>query len=210
MRYEVAGSDSYPDIHFGATMSGFGQFGRAPGDLVRWHRRLPALRRLIAWILGIERLNNIEYSLSLLIRFAMCALCPSAVEVVEVNIGERTQSMRLLAGVVMNFPFSPLPFDPEVHIQDTMLSLNFIPYSGRLASFLLLFSPRHFVRKGLQIRIGNSDRVKVSLVNKENVEFFIDEDPLVLHSSTLIQIAGTLAFVPGQHYRWPREEGDSL
>jgi len=207
MRCEVDKPDSHPDIHYAATMSGFGQFGRSPGDLARWHHRLPVLHRLTAWLLGIERLNNIEYGLSLLIRFAWCALWPNAVEVVEVRIGERIQSMPLLAGVVMNFPFKPLPFEPEGSVEDAALSLNFISYPGRWASLFLVFSPHRVARNALQIRIADSDRVEVRLANREAVEFFLDEDPLVFHSSVLIQVAGTLAFVPGQDYHWPQERG---
>ncbi len=207
MRCEVDNIDSLPDIHYAATMVGFGQFGRSPGDLVRWHHRLPVLRRLMARLLGIERLNNIEYTLSLLIRFAWCALRPSAVEVVEIRMGERVQSMPLLAGVVMNFPFKPLPFEPRLRIEDAALSLNFISYPGRWASLFLLFSPQHVVRNALQMRITDSDCVDVRLANREGVEFFLDEDPLVFHGSVRIRVAGTLAFVPGHDYCWPQKKG---
>jgi hypothetical protein len=206
IRCEVDNADSCPDIRYGATMIGFGQFGRSPGDLVRWHRRLPLPRRLTARFLGIERLNNIEYGLSLLIRFAWCALRPNAVEVVEVRTEERIQSMPLLAGVVMNFPFKPLPFEPGIHVEDAALSLNFISYPGRWASLFLLFSPHRVARNALQIRITESNCVEIRS-NQGAVEFFIDEDPVVFHSRALIQVAGTLAFVPGQNYQWPHERG---
>jgi len=207
IRCEVDKTGSRPDIHYAATMSGFGQFGRSPGDLARWHHRLPLLRRLAAWLFGVERLNNIEYSLSLLIRFVWCALWPKAVEVVTVRMGERVQSMPLLAGVVMNFPFKPLPFELEVRAEDAALSLNFISYPGRWASLFLLFSPRRLASNALQIRIADSDCVEVCLLNRDGVEFFLDEDPLVFNSRVLIQVAGTLAFVPGQDYQWPQERG---
>ena len=210
MRCEVDNTDSSPDIHYAATMVGFGQFGRSPGDLVRWQHRLPVLRRLMAWLLGIERLNNIEYGLSLLIRFAWCALRPNAVEVVEVRMGECIQLMPLLAGVVMNFPFKPLPFEPEVSVEDTALSLNFISYPGRWASLFLLFSPHRAVRNALQMRITDSNCVEIRWANRDTVEFFLDEDPLFSHSRVLIQVAGTLAFVPGQDYQWPPERGGYL
>jgi len=207
IRCEVDKTDSRPDIHYAATMSGFGQFGRSPGDLARWHHRLPLLRRLAAWLFGVERLNNIEYGLSLLIRFAWCTLRPNAVEVVTVRMGEHIQSMPLLAGVVMNFPFKPLPFEPEVRVEDAALSLNFISYPQRWAPLFLLFSRRRLARNALQLRIADSDHVEVRLANRDGVEFFLDEDSLVFHSSVLIQVAGTLAFVPGQDYQWPQERG---
>ena len=206
IRCEVDKIDSPTDIHYGVTMIGLGQFGRSPGDLMRWHHRLPLLRRLMARLLGIERLNNMEYGLSLLIRFAWCALQPNAVEVIEVHMGEHIQSMPLLAGVVMNFPFKPLPFEPGMRIEDAALSLNFVSYPGRWASFFLLFSPRRVVRNALQTRITESDCVEIRS-NQGAVEFFIDEDPVVFHRSVRIRVAGTLAFIPGQNYRWPQEKG---
>jgi len=206
MRCEVNNTDSFPDIHYAATMIGFGQFGRSPGDLARWHHRLPVLRRLMAWLLGIERLNNMEYGLSFLVRSSWCALRPNAVEVVEVRMAECVQLMPLLAGVVMNFPFKPLPFEPGVHVEDAALSLNFISYPGRWASLSLMFLPHRVVRNALQMRITESNCVEIRS-NQGAVEFFLDEDPLVFHSSVLIQVAGTLAFVPGQDYRWPQEKG---
>lgn len=208
IRCEVDKTDSRPDIHYGATMIGFGQFGRSPGDLTRWHNRLPLLHRLTARLFGIERLNNIEYGLSLLIRFAWCTLRPNAVEVVEVRMGERIQSMPLLAGVVMNFPFKPMPFQPGVRVEDAALSLNFISYPQRWASLFLLFSCRRLAKNALKIRIADSERVEVYLANRDGVEFFLDEDPLVFHSRVLIQVAGTLAFIPGQDYQWPQGKGD--
>jgi hypothetical protein len=200
MRCEADNKDSIPDIHYATTMIGFGQFGRSPGDLARWHHRLPVPRRMMAWLLGIERLNNMEYSLSLLIRFAWCALRPNAVEAVEVRMGKHIQSMPLLAGVVMNFPFKPLPFETGIRIGDAALSLNFISYPGRWASFFLLFSPRRVVRNALQTRITESDCVEI-WSNRDAVEFFIDEDPVVFQGSVRIRIAGTLAFIPGQDYQ---------
>jgi len=205
MRCEVGKKDSRPEIFYGATMAGFGQFGRSAGDLARWHRRLPILRKVTARLLSIERLTNVEYGLSLLTRFAWCAVRPNAAEMVEIRTAERAESMRLLAGVVMNFPIEGLPFELGVHVEDAALSLNFLPYPGRWASFLLLFSPRRLARKALQARIADSERVEICLLNRDAVEFFLDEDPMVFHGRVLIQVAGTLAFIPGPDYRWPQE-----
>ena len=122
-------------------------------------------------------------------------------------MADRIQLMPLLAGVVMNFPFKPLPFEPGVHVEDTALSLNFISYPGRWASLTLMLLPHRSVRSALQMRITEPNCVEIRS-NQDAVEFFIDEDPVVFHSSVLIQVAGTLAFVPGQDYRRPQEQGD--
>ena len=207
MRCEVEKKDSSPETYYGATLAGFGQFGRSPGDLEHWHHRLPTLRNMAARLLGIEKLANLEYGLSLLVRFAWCALRPSAIEAVEVLKGEQTESIRLLAGAVMNFPLKALPLEPGVRVEDAALSLNFIPYPGRWASLFLVLSPRHLARKVVKIQISHSDRVDIRLSNRDAVEFFLDEDPMVFYGRVSIQVAGILAFVPGPYYQWPREKG---
>ena len=204
MRCEIGGEGDQPEVCYATAMAGFGQFGRSSGDLARWHRRLPVLRKLIAKFIGIERLNTIEYGLSMLIRLTWCALWPNAAELIQVRIGERTERMRLLVGVVMNFPLKQLPFKPGVQVEEEALSLNLAPHPGRWTLlFSLLFLGR-LARKALQFRIGATDRVEIRLLNRDAVEFFLDEDPAVLRKKVTIQVAGTLAFVPGPDYQWPQ------
>jgi len=45
------------------------------------------------------------------------------------------------------------------------------------------------------------------LLNRNAVEIFLDEDPLVFYSRVRIKVAGILAFVPGQDYLWPQGKG---
>jgi hypothetical protein len=166
------------------------------------------LRKLLARGLGIERLNTLEYSLSLFIRSVRCALWSHAVEVVEIHTGGRIESIRLLAGVVMNFQSKTLPFESGIRMDETALSLHFIPYPGRWSSLLLVISPRRLARKALHIRVADSDLVEVCLVNRDAAEFFLDEDPVVFHGRVMIRVAGILAFVPGPDYRRPQERKD--
>lgn len=201
MRLEADKKDSPPDIYYAAAMAGFGQFGRSPGDLARWHYRLPAVRRLIAKFTGIERLNNLEYFLSVLCRFTWCSLRPEAAELIEVIARDHTGSFRLLAGVVINFPFQQLPFKPVIRAEDAALSLHFIPYPGKMATFFWMPLIHRLARNALQITISNSDTVEVRLVNRNSAEFFIDEDPHVFYRRVRIGVAGTLAFVPGPDYQ---------
>ncbi len=202
MRYEIGKKNAAPEIRYAATLGGFGQFGRIPRDLAFCHRRFPRLYRGAASLLGIERLTQLEYGLALLIRSALCALRPRHVEVIEIRLREHTESMRLLAGAAINFPFKALPCHPDVRAENSAVSLNFIPYRGRYASLFLALSPRRLAEKGLRIRLVESDRVDIRLINRDSVDFFLDEDPLVFHNRMKIQVAGTLAFVPGPDYSW--------
>src|SRR5215210_9549243 len=133
MRCETGTSGDRMEVHYGATLGGFGQLGRVPGDLVRWEHRLAAVHEVAAKFFGIERLTNLEYALALLIRSASTALLGgSPAEKVEVSTRDRRRVMRLLAGVAMNFPVKAFPFNPGVRAEDEVLSLHLIPYTGRL------------------------------------------------------------------------------
>lgn len=165
-------------------------------------------RAVAARLLGIERLNNVEYVLAVLFRAASCALLGgSATEVVEVRADDRKEVLPLLAGVVMNFPFKELPIDPGLRVEDEAVSLYLIPHSGRLSMLLLVLAPRRLLRGALRIRIEGQDRVEIRLLDRNTAEFFLDEDPMTFHGRLTLQVAGSLAFVPGSEYRFREGSG---
>jgi hypothetical protein len=210
MRCEVDTRGGRTEVHYAVTLGGFAQLGRVPGDLARWQRRLPASHKIVAKLLGIERLTNVEYALALLIRSASCALLDgSTAEVVEVRTRDRREVLRLLAGVAMNFPVKALPVDPNVRAEDEALSLHLIPYAGRLSALLLVLAPRRLLRGALRIRIEDPECVEIQLVDRDTAEFFLDEDPMALHGRLTLQVAGSLTFVPGPEYRF-RTESEAL
>jgi hypothetical protein len=201
MRCETGTRENRTEVHYAATLGGFGQLGRVPGDLARWEHRLPAAHKVAAKFFGIERLTNVEYALALLIRSASTALLGgSPAEKVEVSTQDRRGIMRLLAGVAMNFPFKVFPVDPGVCAEEEALSLHLIPYTSRLSALLLVFAPRHLLRGALRIRIEGPARVTIRLVDRDTAEFFLDEDPMIFHGRLTLQVAGSLAFVPGPDY----------
>jgi hypothetical protein len=202
MRCETGTRGGRTEVHYAATLGGFGQLGRVPGDLVRWERKLPAARKVAAKFFGIERLTNVEYALALLIRSAWTALLGgSTVEKVEVRTSNRTEVMRLLAGVAMNLPFKAFPVDPGVRAEDEALSLYLVPYSGKFSTLLLVVAPRRLLEGTLQIRIEGPRCVEIRLLDRGAAEFFLDEDPMIFQGRLTLQVAGSLAFVPGSEYR---------
>lgn len=206
LRCEVGMPNGGPEVHYAATMAGFGQFGRTPGDLVRWHRLLPAPRAVVARLLGIEMVNNAEYVLAVLFRSASCALLGgSATEVVEVRTDDRKEVLPLLAGVAMNFPFKELPIDPGVRVEDEALSLYLIPFAGRSSALRLVLAPQHLIRGALRIKVRKFERVEIRLVDRDAAEFFLDEDPMTFHGRLSLQVAGSLTFIPGPEYRFRPE-----
>jgi len=174
----VAGGE---DIRHAVTMCGLGQFGRTPGDLARWHRRFERPRRVLASMAGIERLNNIEYAVSAGGRMLGSMAYAPHCELVEVTMKERCERFRLLAGAVMNFRVNGMPFDAGVGLEEAAVGVRLLPWGGRLRSW----------------RLGLDERLDVTVLDRRSIEFFLDEDPELAYGKLSVEVAGTLAFVPG-------------
>ena len=184
MRCKTWTSEGNSEIHHAVTLGGLGQFGRIPSDLARWHGRFPVIHKVAARLFGIEKLKNVEYALAFLIRCVSCVLFPNRAETVEIQNQER---FRLLSGIVMNFPIAALPFKPAVTVKDEALSVYLIPLS------LLPHTRR--------IRIEKNQPLDIRFVDRDQVEFFLDEDPVTTYKQLRLSVAGSIAFVPGPDYR---------
>src|SRR2546422_519398 len=61
LRCRFGTADGGEEVRHAVTMCGLGQFGRASGDLARWHRLLGWRRQALVNVAGIERVNDLEY-----------------------------------------------------------------------------------------------------------------------------------------------------
>ena len=198
MRCETWTRSGDPLVHHAVTLGGLGQFGRIPSDLARWHTRFPAVHKSAAWF-GIEKITNVEYALTLLIRSIRCVLRTDTAEAVEIQFQNRKERFRLLSGVVMNFPLKALPFDPGVSVEDEVLSVYLIPLRGRLSPLRQLIAPKDLIPR--RVRITRNERLEIRFVDRECVEFFLDEDPVTTYGQMSLGVAGSIAFVPGPNYQ---------
>lgn len=198
MRCQTWNAKGNSQVHHAVTLGGLGQFGRVPSDLARWHARFPNIHKSAAKF-GIEKFTNVEYALTLLIRSISCTLIPERAEAVEIRFHDQKERFRLLSGVVMNFPINTLPFDPGVTVEDEALSVYLIPLKGRLSPLRQLVAP-----KGLtphRIRLKKNERLEIRFVDRDCVEFFLDEDPVTTFKEMSLGVAGSIAFVPGLNYQ---------
>jgi len=202
MRCEVGDSNGRSEIRHAATMAGLGQFGRIPSDLARWHGRLSRVHQSAARLLGVERLTNFEYALSLFIRSVACVLSTKSAEAVEIHYNGKPEHMRLLSGVAMSFPIRALPFRPKPEPES--LSVYLIPHAGKLSPFLPMF-PQSLAARARCIKLGKDRSLEIRLTDRDCVSFFLDEDPITTFGRLSLGVAGSIAFVPGPNYR----EGDS-
>ena len=183
MRCETWTNSGTSKVHHAVTLGGLGQFGRIPSDLARWHARLPALHKIAARSLGVEKLTNIEYALAFLIRLLSCVISPHRAETVEIH----AKQFRLLSGVVLNFPIAAIPFKPAVTVEDEALSVHLISLS----------LPPHT----RCIRIEKNQPLDIRFVDRDQVELFLDEDPVTTSKRLRFSVAGSISFVPGPDYR---------
>jgi hypothetical protein len=165
-------------------------------------------RKYAAGLLGIETLNNLEYTLALVLRSFSCLFVPKMVEAVELSFHGREQRMRLMSGVVMNFPVQQFPFKPAVRVEDEAVCVYLVPFSGRFSPLVQLF-PRIIGSHAQPFRLEKSERLEIRLTDRESIEFFLDEDPLIAYGRLNIGVAGLMGFVPGPDYLAPGQEGVS-
>ena len=174
------GTASGPDdVRHAVVMCGLGQWGRCSGDLARWHRLAPFSRAAFAAAAGIERVNHVEYIAAAGGRLLEAAVRPESCERVEVSWGGRAETYRLLAGAAMTVPISGIPFDPQVTEGDAEAGVLLVSRDWRLRRF----------------RLTPHSALTISLLDREAVEFFLDEDPEVAHGEISLDVAGTLPFL---------------
>jgi len=206
MRCHVGKPGGKVNVRYGVAMCGLGQFGRTSGDLARWHRRLPRMRRFLARRWGIEDLNHLEYSAAFAARACWAAIRPATCERVELRVNDHTQRLRILAGVVMNLPIHELPFDPGVRIEEPALSFHYLAAMSPPASLGML-TPSRLAARATSIKLGRNDRLEIQFLDSEPVEFFLDEDPELAYGGITVEVAGLMPFIPCPEYFNHHREG---
>jgi len=179
IRCEFGAGDGAVDVRHAVVMCGLGQWGRTSGDLARWHRRVARGRSAAAAIVGLERANHLEYVAAAGGRLLEAAVWPSACERVEVTFGGGAERYRLLAGTVMTAPIGGIPFDPQIERGEAAAGALMVPRGGR---------PRRF-------RLSPAETLRIRLVDRRAVEFFLDEDPEIAHGEISLSVAGNLSFL---------------
>ncbi|HKG79302.1 MAG TPA: hypothetical protein VKA78_07780, partial [Pyrinomonadaceae bacterium] len=137
---------------------------------------------------------------ALLIRSLSCVLFADCAETVEIQFQDRSERLRLLSGIVMNFPIPALPFEPGVTVADEDLSVHLIPFRGRCSPLQQLVAPQNLIRHARRIRIEKNQRLEIRFLDQDGVEFFLDEDPVSTYRQLTLSVAGSIAFVPGLDY----------
>lgn len=178
LRCRHGGAGGTTLLRHALTMAGFGAWGRVPGDLERWRHSHAGFRSRAASWMGLERVNGFEYLLVGMQRMLAATLRPSQCERVQVD---GRPPFRLLAAAALNLPIPPIP-DPRVDLGDEAAGMIVIPRFGR--------PWRRQITPGKPFRL--------TLLDRESVEFFLDEDPEVAYGWIELSLPGCLAVVPGE------------
>jgi hypothetical protein len=179
IRCELGTASGDRDVRYAAVMCGLGQWGRTSGDLARWHRVAPFSRAALAAAAGIERVNHLEYVAAAGGRLLEAAVRPAACEEVEVSYGGHAERYRLLAGAAMTMRISGIPFDPQVEPEEMAAGVLLVSRDGRIR----------------RVRLGAGETLAIRLLDRNAVEFFLDEDPEVAHREISLDVAGNLSFL---------------
>ena len=145
----------------------------------------------------LERINDAEYALAMVLRSIRCVVTPGVVETLDVESGERTERFRVLAGAVLNFPIKALPFETGTSIEEPKLSMHLVPFRSRWQTLSLMAAHKRALNDVITISIESDRPAQVRLVDRDWAEMFLDEDPTALYRQVTISVAGSLAFVPG-------------
>jgi len=186
MRWDIDGLS-----HFATSLIGLGQFGRIPGDLARFHTGWARVSRLLANGMGVERRTAIEYRTAMAVRATNSCLRRSCVEEVDLYVGRagERQSVRLLAGAILNFPIAGIPLPDVAEAGQAELSGLILDLSQ-----FKLSRPR---LSRLSLAVRKDEPVQIQLVRQVPTEMFLDEDPLTFERDLRIQIAGMLGIILG-------------
>jgi hypothetical protein len=193
-RFDFTGSNLSPCTVFGSTLMGFGEFGRVPGAISRFHKNHPMIHRCLAKLSGIEFLTISEYVCLLVIRSLIRLISTGRIR--SITIGRKGQrfSKKIISGFVMNFPVKAIPVDPGIGLVDEALFFHAVPYTKRLDLFTSIAGKQKgrpvsfLVTKDRPVSIGFDDA-------STPAEFFIDEDPYLARGTITISVAGMLDFI---------------
>jgi hypothetical protein len=200
-RFDFTGSNLSPRTVFGSTLMGFGEFGKVPGAISRFHKKHPVIHRCLAKLSGVEFLTTCEYVCLLVIRSLFRLISTERIRSITISMKGQSFSKKIISGFVMNFPVKAIPVNPGIGLSDEALFFYAVPYTKRLDLFTSITGKQKgrpvsfLVTKDQPVSIGFGDAIRTP------AEFFIDEDPFFAQGTITISVAGMLDFITGTENR---------
>jgi len=180
---------------YALTLGGIGQFGRVPDDIQRWRSQHPGLMRWAIQRMSLERVNTMQYMGFSVLRTLRCIVQPRRAEWIEVRHGGQSELFQLIAGLLLNFDFSQLPFRGGCDICEPRLVLCLVPYLGRGRTIWALLDWPHLDRRVIRYEITAETPVELLFPGSSSTTLALDEDTFLAPSRISFQLAGSLRFV---------------
>lgn len=202
VRCDVEEADGSRRTLHATSLVGFGAFGAVPADIARWRGALPRLRRLLARLLGLERLNALEYRLAFALRALRDALRPAG-PALRISAGGRAAEARLAAGALVKFDLDALPVRTGLAAGEPAMALALLDRMPLGALLLALLRPRRLADRVRLAVLARGEPVRLERTGPGPAALFLDEDPEPFGSALTLRVAGALPVAPGPGYRWP-------
>ncbi|HET8540578.1 MAG TPA: diacylglycerol kinase family protein [Anaeromyxobacter sp.] len=203
VRCDVEDGDGTRRTLHATSLVAFGALGRVPGDLARFHRALPSLRRLLARLLGIERLTRLEYVVAFALRALRAAVLGGVDDRLRLVARGRATEAGLFAGALVKYDLDALPVRTRLRAGDPAVALAVVERMPLPAVLAGLFRPRRLARRATVSTLGRGEELRVERTDGARTEFFLDEDPESFDRALTLRLSGALPVAPGPDYRWP-------
>lgn len=202
VRCDVEDADGGRRTLHATSMVGFGSFGRVPGDIERWRRGHPRLRRVLARLLGLERLNGVEYAAAFALRALRDGRAGTAQRACRLVARGRAREADLVAGAVIKFGFEGLPLSLGLRAEQPAMALALLERPPLGALLRGLVSPARLARRVQLAFLSRGEPVRLERTGGAATEFFVDEDPAWFGRAVTLRLALSLPVAPGPDYRW--------
>ena len=190
-------SHGQSQTYYGATLAGIGQFSQVPQDVAHWRQRHPQLMTQLLNHIPIETINNWQYTTFSLLRALKCLLRPQRADDVMIEQDGRLTSLRLFAGMLINFDFPPLPFQTGCLINQPRLKLCLIPQTSRRQMLAALAHWHSLDNYILTYTLTPERPIAIHFVSDSQTTLALDEDIFVVPTHIRFKVAPSIHFVTG-------------
>ena len=187
----------HSQTHYGATLASIGQFSRVPEDVAQWRQRHPQLMTQLLNHISLETVNNWQYTAFSLLRAVKCLLQPQRGDYVMIEQDGRFTSLRLFAGMLINFDFPPLPFQTDCLINESHLRLCLIPQTSRRQMLTALAHWQSLDNYILTYSVTPERPIDIHFLGDSQTTLALDEDIFVVPAHIRFEVAPWIRFVTG-------------
>ncbi len=190
--------DGSQRVEHGLALGSLGQFARVPAQVERWKTAHRELVRRATRFAPLEAITNLQYALFSLGRAVRCVLQPGRAELVEVRQAGRSERLRFLAGVLLNFDLPQIPVRGACQFGEPCLTLGLLPLESRRQLLEALWRWRDLDSSIRHYAITPATPLEICYLGPETATVALDEDTIATAARRLTwEVVGPLRFLTG-------------